>query len=130
MPLLESTFASKREFEASRPGGGLLVISAIFGSLEEGKTIDVTIPVQCMVDNSRIVLQPEGSYVWGDGKKKTATLCFAFLPLVYSDSFLLNLSQVSMTLVQVFTSSFESRTCSWVKSMRSPLRTSKWFSVH
>ena len=67
MPLLESTFASKREIEASRPGGGLLIISAIFGSFETEETIDVTIPVQVLVDNSRIVLQPEGSYAWGQG---------------------------------------------------------------
>jgi len=68
LPLMEAAFCHKRECEASRSRGGLLIVSAQYGSFEpDGEVIDVTVPVQCMVDNSRIILQKDASYSWEQG---------------------------------------------------------------
>jgi len=82
---MDEEFLAKRHSEAERDGGGLLIVGAQYGSFPE-EIIDVTVQVQCLVDNSRIVLQTDCSYAWQTGfydpapfKQKHLQLRYLFL---------------------------------------------------
>jgi len=70
MPMLEMQFETIREIELNREGGGLVVISALYGNFEEpgvDSFVDVTIQVQVMVEDSKLILHREGNYCWLEG---------------------------------------------------------------
>jgi len=70
MPMLEMQFETVRDIELNREGGGLVVISALYGNFDGNRTdsfVDVTIQIQVMVEDSKLILHREGNYCWLEG---------------------------------------------------------------
>jgi len=68
---LEEAFQANRTTELNRPGGGLVIISALYGNFDEPNNtsnwIDVTLQLQVMVEDSKLIIHREGSYSWLEG---------------------------------------------------------------
>ena len=63
---MEEEFLQKRQAEAARDKGGLLIVAAQYGAFPDD-IIDVTVQLQIQVENSKLILQPEASFAWWPG---------------------------------------------------------------
>eukprot|EP00658_Telonema_sp_P-2_P026364 TRINITY_DN20636_c0_g1_i1.p1 TRINITY_DN20636_c0_g1~~TRINITY_DN20636_c0_g1_i1.p1 ORF type:complete len:287 (+),score=89.68 TRINITY_DN20636_c0_g1_i1:140-1000(+) len=97
MPMLECQFQAVKDLEMNRPGGGLVIISAVYGKFDEPTNesyIDVTVQLQVMVDDSKLILHREGNYCWLEGfhdpcygQEKVLKLRYLFLEEVHECEF-------------------------------------------